>query len=276
MHRMTRIWKALAPHVPELAPGTVWLAGAGPGDPGHLTLFTLAGLAQADVVVHDALIDPRVLDLIPDGVTRIAAGKRAGQPSWSQEQITTTLIAHARKGQRVLRLKGGDPMVFGRGGEEIFALARANIPCRVVPGVTSGLAGLTAAHIPATLRGVNQAIILVTGHDTSGPSALDWQALARLGQPIVFYMGLTHWPQIAAALQEAGLSPQTPAAAIAAATTPHQRVVTGTVADLHQRLQATDLPTPVLLVVGHIVAARAELEALAVNTQEALQWPRAE
>src|SRR6476660_8274044 len=146
---------------PRFEPGHVWLAGAGPGDPGLLTLQALAGLAEADVVVHDALVDDRVLALANPGATLECAGKRGGRPSPSQANITDRLIAVARANNRVLRLKGGDPCMFGRGGEEALALAAAGIPFRIVPGVTFGLAALTVASIPAT---VNQALILVTGH----------------------------------------------------------------------------------------------------------------
>ena len=150
--------------VPVLAPGHVWLAGAGPGDPGLLTLDALAGLAQADVVVHDALVDRRVLALAGEQARLEFAGKRGGRPSAVQADISQRLIELARAGERVLRLKGGDPFVFGRGGEEAMALAAAGVPFRVIPGVTAGLAALSRAAIPATLRGVNRAVIFATGH----------------------------------------------------------------------------------------------------------------
>ena len=192
---------------PVFEPGHVWLAGAGPGDPGLLTLHALAGLAEADVVVHDALVDPRVLALAHPGATLEFAGKRGGKPSPSQGNITDRLIALARANLRVLRLKGGDPCVFGRGGEEALALAAAGIPLRIIPGITSGLAALTVASIPATLRGVSQALILVTGHCGDDEDTVDWAALAQTGQPIVLYMGLSHLEQIAASLMDAGLDP---------------------------------------------------------------------
>src|ERR1700723_2514524 len=159
-------WDALAARragVPVFVPGTVWLAGAGPGDPGLLTLDALAGLAQADVVVHDALVDERVLALAGPQARREFAGKRGGKPSATQADISERLIVLARGGHRVLRLKGGDPFVFGRGGEEALVLAGAGIPFRVIPGVTSGLAALAAAAIPATMRHINQALIFATG-----------------------------------------------------------------------------------------------------------------
>src|SRR5262245_35999299 len=154
--------------IPILEPGHVWLAGAGPGDPGLLTLDALAGLEQADVIVHDALVDKRVLALAGAQARFEFAGKRGGRPSATQVDISKRLIAFAKAGERVLRLKGGDPCVFGRGGEEAMALAAAGVPFRVIPGVTAGLAALAAASIPATLRGVNQAVIFATGQSADG------------------------------------------------------------------------------------------------------------
>ena len=169
---------------PRLEPGHVWLAGAGPGDPGLLTLRALAGLAEADVIVHDALVGERVLALALQGAVLEFAGKRGGRPSPSRADITDLLIALARAHHRVLRLRGGDPCVFGRGGEALM-LAATGIPFRIIPGVTSGLAALTVALIPATLRGVNQALILITGHCGDGEDTVDWGAFVRTGQPIV-------------------------------------------------------------------------------------------
>src|SRR5690242_13286502 len=168
---------------PLLAPGHVWLTGAGPGDPGLLTLDALAGMAQADVIVHDALVDARVLRLAGAQARLVFAGKRGGKPSADQADITNHLIAFARAGERVLRLKGGDPFMFGRGGEEARALAAAGIPFRVIPGVTAGLAALAAASIPATLRGINRALILAVGHGAE--EDFDWAPLVRTGQPVV-------------------------------------------------------------------------------------------
>src|SRR5206468_2489718 len=163
-------------------PGEVWLTGAGPGDPGLLTLHALNAISQADIILYDALVNAAVLHLARPGVTLESAGKRGGRPSPSQRDITARLIELARQGHKVLRLKGGDPFVFGRGGEEAIALAEAGIPYRIVPGITAGIAGLATASIPATMRGVNQAITFVTGH--ADPD-FDWSALARTGQPIV-------------------------------------------------------------------------------------------
>ena len=261
--------------MPVLSPGEVWLAGAGPGDPGHLTLFALAGLAQAETVVHDALVDPAVLALARPDAELIHAGKRGGRPSWQQDDITLTLIERAQAGRRVLRLKGGDPYVFGRGGEEALQLARHAIPFRVIPGITAGIGGLGAVAIPATMRGVNQAVVLATGHE-DGARELDWAALARLGQPIVIYMGFTHLPQITAALLQAGMPPDTQAAAIAAATTPDEQVLVSTLDRLAGVVRSAGLATPVLVVIGAIVGLRAQLHALLPQALEGLRWPRAE
>src|SRR5262245_55018980 len=159
---------ALHGKYPVLEPGHVWLAGAGPGDPGMLTLDALAGLAQADVIVHDALVGERVLALAGPKAILEFAGKRGGRPLTQQADITARLIELARENKRVLRLKGGDPCMFGRGGEEAVALAQAGIPYRIVPGVTAGMAALSAASIPATVRKVNQAIIFAAGHGSDG------------------------------------------------------------------------------------------------------------
>lgn len=261
-----RLDSALA-RLPTLEPGHVWLAGAGPGDPGLLTLHALAGLAQADVVVHDALVDRRVLDLARPGATLEFAGKRGGKPSLAQSDITRRLIALAREGKRVLRLKGGDPCMFGRGGEEALALARAGVPFRVVPGVTSGLAALTMASIPATMRGVNRALILVTGQ-SEADDGFDWGALARTGQPIVLYMGLRNLGAIAAALVAGGLAPTTPAAIVASATLAQERILVAALDRIAAEAAALDLAPPAIVAIGAIVAIRAELLALAARVPE--------
>jgi len=250
---------ALRGSVPVLAPGHVWLAGAGPGDPGLLTLDALAGLAQADVIVHDALVDPRVLALAPPQARLEFAGKRGGRPSALQADISQRLIELARAGRRVLRLKGGDPFVFGRGGEEAAALAAAGVPFRVIPGVTAGLAALAAASIPATLRGVNRAVILAAGHGED--DAFDWAPLVHSGEPIVLYMAMRNLERVAAAMMRAGLAPQTPAAVISGATTAHERVLVSTIAHVAAEARAQEFAPPAIVVVGDIVAARERLLA---------------
>jgi uroporphyrin-III C-methyltransferase len=250
----------LAAKLPGFEPGHVWLAGAGPGAVGCLTLDVLSALAQADAMVYDALVDPSILDAARLDAELHFAGKRGGsRASARQEDITALLIRLAREGRRVLRLKGGDPYIFGRGGEEALALARAGIPFRILPGVTSAFAALANAGIPATMRGFNKAITLATGHAAGTADDLDWAALARTGQPIVVYMGLKNLPEIAAALIEGGLKPSTPVAVIMAATTPVERVLVATLATVAERAAADGFVAPALIVVGDIVAMRAEL-----------------
>src|SRR3984885_6472398 len=253
-------WDALAARragIPIFAPGHVWLAGAGPGDPGLLTLDALAGLAQADVVVHDALVDERILALAGPQARLEFAGKRGGKPSATQTDISERLVTLARAGHRVLRLKGGDPFVFGRGGEEAMTLAAAGVPYRVIPAVTAGLAALAAAAIPATLRGMNRAVIFAAGHGAD--DEFDWTALARTGQPIVLYMVMHNLERIAAALLDAGLDSETPAAVIASATTPKQRVLISTLGKIASDARAQELEPPAIVVIGEIVDMRARL-----------------
>ena len=253
---------ALHDKFPVLEPGHVWLAGAGPGDPGMLTLDALAGLAQADVIVHDALVGERVLALAGPRAALEFAGKRGGRPSVQQADITARLIELAREKKRVLRLKGGDPCVFGRGGEEAIALADAGIPFRLIPGVTAGLAGLAAASIPATMRGVNQAVTFVTGH---ADADFDWAALARTGQPIVIYMAMRNVEPIVQALLRGGLTPATPAAAIIAATLPEQRIVITRLDRLAAEVRKLGFNMPGLIVIGEIVTVRDRLLRLAAQ-----------
>jgi uroporphyrin-III C-methyltransferase len=252
----------LAPELPAFEPGHVWLAGAGPGSLGCLTLEVVAALAAADAVVYDALVDPRALRAAA-GAELHFVGKRRGEPSTPQEAIDALLIALAGGGARVLRLKGGDPNIFGRGGDEALALARAGVPFRFLPGVTSAFGALAGARIPATRRGVSKALILATGHAAGAADDLDWAALARTGQPIVIYMGLAGRAGIAAALVEGGHSPATPAAVIASATTPEERIVVADLGTIAARVAAEGIRAPALIVVGAIVGLRDELMALA-------------
>jgi uroporphyrin-III C-methyltransferase len=261
-------------HLPRLQTGEVWLAGAGPGDPGLMTLHALAGLAQADVIVHDALVDPRVLDLARPDARRIFAGKRGGRPSARQADISAQLMHFAREGARVLRLKGGDPYVFGRGADEVLALATAKIPFRVIPGVTAGLAALTMALVPATVRGVNHAMLLATGHGAAGED-LDWAAVARLGQPVVLYMAMARIAAIARALLAGGQVLGSPAAVIASATLPAQHILVTTLGELAEAaMGGGEARTPAIVVIGEIVRMRAELLALMPQlAAEVPAWP---
>lgn len=250
----------LAGHMPTFEPGSVWLVGAGPGDPGLLTARAIHALATADVLVYDALVAPDILKLVRTDAELEFAGKRGGKPSAKQRDITERLIELARQGKRVLRLKGGDPFVFGRGGEEALALVAAGIPFHVVPGITSGLGGLAAAGIPATTRDTNQAIILMTGHYAmQGPEAIDWAAFARTGVPLVLYMAMNNLPAITAELLRAGMAPTTPVAFVNKATTPEQKVLVSTLATAIADVEAAGIEAPAITVIGSIVPVRAAL-----------------
>src|ERR1044071_8728745 len=219
--------------LPDFAHGSVWLVGAGPGDPGLLSALALHALGRADTVVYDAAVDPRTLALPgPDTVLEYA-GKRGGRPSPRQPDISARLIRLARDGRRGLRLKGGDPCVFGRGGEEALALAEAGVPFRIVPGITAGIGGLAYAGIPVTHRDIASAVTFVTGHDRDGivPKGIDWAALARGSPVIVLYMGLNHLGRIAGRLIAAGRAADEPVAIVSKATTPGQRVLVSSLAE---------------------------------------------
>ncbi len=250
--------------LPAFEPGWVWLVGAGPGDAGLLTLHALNALQQADVVVYDALVDEGILGLVRPGADVIYAGKRGGKPSPKQRNISLRLIEFARAGKRVLRLKGGDPFLFGRGGEEALALVAAGIPFRIVPGVTSGIGGLAYAGIPATHRDVNHAVTFVTGHMAGGdvPDTINWRALGEGSPVIVIYMGLKHLPRIASELLAAGRSVAEPVAVISQATTPRQRVLETTLSNAVADVAASGIEAPALIVVGEAVRLRAGLDWL--------------
>ncbi len=247
--------------LPDFEPGSVWLVGAGPGDPGLLTALALHALAQADVVVHDALIEPAVLALARPAARRVFVGKRGGLPSARQAAINDILVARARRGERVLRLKGGDPFVFGRGGEEALALRQAGVPFRVVPGVTAGTGGLAYAGIPATHRGVGSAVTLITGQGQAGglPEDLDWAALAA-SPTIVCYMALRTLPDIAGRLLAAGRSPATPVALISHATTARQRVIETDLGGCTLAARRRGARSPAIVAIGPVVALRPLLD----------------
>src|SRR5271157_3245278 len=191
--------------LPDFETGHVWLVGAGPGDPGLLSVLALHALGCADVVIYDALVDRRVLRLARPGARLDYAGKRGGRPSPTQPAISTRLIELAHEGNRVLRLKGGDPCVFGRGGEEAGALAKARVPFRIVPGITAGIGGLAYAGIPVTHRDTNHAVTFITGHGADGKlPRLDWQAIGKGSETLVFYMARKYAGEIADALMAAG------------------------------------------------------------------------
>ncbi len=250
--------------MPEFAPGSVWLVGAGPGDPGLISLLGYHALRHADAVVYDALVDSRLLQAVRAGAIVEYAGKRGGKPSPKQRDISLRLVELARAGHRVLRLKGGDPFVFGRGGEEALTLVGAEIPFRVVPGISAGIGGLAYAGIPVTHRDVNQAVTFVTGHGVTGdvPDGLDWQGLAKGSPVLVFYMALKHLDAIAANLIAAGRNPADAAAIVVRASLPDQQVMETTLGTAARDASAQDLRPPGLFVVGDVVRLRAGLDWL--------------
>jgi uroporphyrin-III C-methyltransferase len=248
-------------HWPDLEPGWGWLCGAGPGDPGLLTLHALNALKQADVLVYDALVDPAILDWAPQAELEYA-GKRGGKPSAKQRDISLRLVELAQQGKRVLRLKGGDPFVFGRGGEEAQTLVQAGVPVRIIPGIGAGIGGLAYAGIPVTHRDVNQSVVFVTGHDQTGetPSAINWSALAQGAQVLVIYMGMKHAGRIAEALLKGGRPGDEPCAVVAQATTPNQQVLETRLDRLEADIAASDMKPPAILCIGRSVLLRQVLD----------------
>jgi uroporphyrin-III C-methyltransferase len=245
-------------------PGHVWLVGAGPGDPGLLTLLAAHALAAADVIVHDALVDEACLALARPGAVLEFAGKRGGKPSPKQRDISLRLVELARAGKRVLRLKGGDPFVFGRGGEEALTLAANGIPFRIVPGITAGIGGLAYAGIPVTHRDTNHVVTFLTGHDSGGvvPDAINWEAVAKGSPVIVMYMAIKHLALIADRLIAAGRLDSEPAAVIASAATARQSVLETTLGRLAQNAAESAIEPPAIVVVGEVVRLRAGLDWL--------------
>lgn len=230
--------------------GKVYLVGAGPGDPELLTLKALRLLRSAEAVLHDDLVAPEILQFIPPAAQVHNVGKRCGKKKIQQEEINFLMVALADSGLRVVRLKGGDPLIFGRAGEEIESLRRANIPYEIVPGVTSALGAAAAAQIPLTHRRASSALVLITAHQASESEAVNWNKLAGSGATLVIYMPGQNYSEIAAKLRAAELSSETPCAIISRATTLHERTHRTTIADLPRSPQ---LAAPTLLVVGEVV-----------------------
>ena len=250
--------------------GTVALVGAGPGDPGLITVRGLELLRRADVIVYDRLVHPRLLDEAPRA-RRVFAGKAAGRHALPQERITKLLVTHARRGRRVVRLKGGDPFVFGRGGEEALALAGAGIPFEVVPGVTAAVAVPAYAGIPLTHRGVAASFAVVTGHEEAEKpeSTVDWARLARAADTLVVLMGVSALPRIARALISHGRAPATPVALVRWGTTDLQETLVGRLDDIAVRAARARLEPPVVAVIGDVVALRERLQWFAEPTLRA-------
>ena len=242
-----------------IARGTVYLVGAGPGDPSLLTLRAARLIEAADALIYDDLIGPGIVQMAPAGCERIRVGKRQGHHTMSQSRINELLIRLAAAGRAVVRLKGGDPFVFGRGGEEAEALSAAGVACEIVPGVTAASGMACYSGIPLTHRDHAQSCVLVTGHLKEGSLDLDWPALARPRQTIVFYMGLSAIDGICRRLVTHGLPPATPAAVVQDATMPSQRQVTATLATLPSLARAAGIRPPALIVVGAVVGLHPRL-----------------
>ena len=249
---------------PEFQPGWVWMTGGGPGDPGLITLHALNALQQADIIVYDALVDPTLLQWARADAQVEYAGKRGGKPSPSQRDISLRLIELARQGLRVLRLKGGDPFVFGRGGEEAQTLVKAGVRLRVIPGISAGIGGLAYAGIPVTHRDVNQSVTFLSGHDRTGlmPSAIDWQGLGSSAQVIVMYMAIKHMPDICAHLIAAGRAPDEPVAIVQNATRDDMKVLETNLAKAPQDITDSGIGAPSIVCVGRVVLMRQCLDWL--------------
>ena len=255
--------------LPAFDSGWVWLAGAGPGDAGLATMLGLHAISTADIILYDALVNETLLKLARPGAEVIYAGNRRGKASARQGDISNQLVALARRGKRVLRLKGGDPFVFGRGGEEALTLARASIPFRIVPGVTAGIGGLAYAGIPVTHRDTNHAVTFVTGHGVDGNiPALDWTAVSKGSPTIVLYMALAHAGEIASLLMNAGRRASEPAAIVSDATSGKQDVRVTTLGELGRAARESDAPA--ILVIGENVKLRDGLDWLGAMSGKVL------
>jgi uroporphyrin-III C-methyltransferase/precorrin-2 dehydrogenase/sirohydrochlorin ferrochelatase len=243
----------------EFPPGHVYLVGTGPGDPDLLTVKALRLMGQCDVVLHDNLVTPAIMELVRPQARRVYVGKRRANHALPQEEISALLVKLAREGLRVLRLKAGDPFVFGRGGEEIETLAREGVAFDVVPGITAALGVAAYAGIPLTHRDHAQSCVFVTGNRSDGSLDLDWEALARPRQTLVIYMGFQNLAEICAQLVAHGMPSTTPAAIVQQGATPNQRVVTADLATLPAKAAAAELHPPTLIIVGDVVRLRERL-----------------
>jgi uroporphyrin-III C-methyltransferase/precorrin-2 dehydrogenase/sirohydrochlorin ferrochelatase len=237
----------------------VYVVGAGPGDPDLLTLKALQLMQQADVILYDSLVSPAILERARRDAVKTYVGKKGGGDSTAQESINDKLVRLAQAGHRVCRLKGGDPFVFGRGGEEIESLLEANIPFQVVPGISAANGCAAYAGIPLTHRDYSQSVRFVTGHPKNGEVNLEWQEFAHKNQTIVFYMGLGGLKNICAQLIRHGRSPDTPIAIVASGTLPEQQVVTGNLDTIVELVEQAELSRPTLIIVGEVVAFRDRL-----------------
>ena len=243
----------------ESATGEVYLVGAGPGDPDLLTFRALRLMQQADVVLYDRLVAVEILHMCRQDAEKIHVGKQRNQHTMAQEDISRMLVELAQEGKRVLRLKGGDPFIFGRGGEEIAELAEAKIPFQVVPGITAASGCASYAGIPLTHRDYSQSVRFVTGHLKNNTCDLDWESLVQGEQTLVFYMGLVGLPVICQELIKHGMSSEKPIALIQQGTTPNQKVYTGTLTTMPDIITSNEVQAPTLIIVGDVVSLRKKL-----------------
>ncbi|WP_184218829.1 uroporphyrinogen-III C-methyltransferase [Paenochrobactrum gallinarii] len=274
MHEEDRMNKQVRQDLlPKMEPGQVWLVGAGPGDPGLLTLHAVRALEQADVIVYDALVDETCLQFANSNAVLEYAGKRGGKPSFKQRDISLRLVELARQNKRVLRLKGGDPFVFGRGAEEALTLVEHGIRFRIVPGVTAGIGGLAYAGIPATHRTVNQSVTFLTGHDANGvmPDKIDWHGIARGSPVIVMYMAMKHIGEITRRLIEAGRAADEAMAFVCNASLKNQFVLETTLEKAEKAVRDAGLQPPAIVVVGEVVKLRESLDWLGVAGDRVLK-----
>ena len=243
--------------------GKVFLVGAGPGDPALMTLRAAGLIAIADLIAIDALVSAEIAALIPPETEVVSVGKRAGKHAMPQSEINALLIAEARKGKTVVRLKAGDPFVFGRGGEEAEELMAAGIPVETVPGISSAIAGPAYAGIPVTHRRFATSLTIVTAHESEASTGIAWPTLATLDGTVVFMMGLGNLPLIVRQLRHHGMTAEKPIAVISKATTPEQRTVDGTLATIIELVENAALEAPAVIVVGDVVTLRSSMEAVA-------------
>ena len=243
---------------PEFLPGWVWMVGGGPGDPGLVTLHALNALQQADIIIYDALVDQSLLRWARADAKVEYAGKRGGKPSPKQRDISHRLIELSRQHKRVLRLKGGDPFVFGRGGEEAQTLVQAGTKLRIIPGISAGIGGLAYAGIPVTHRDVNQSVTFLSGHDRTGlmPSAIDWHAISIGSQVIVMYMAIKHMPDICEKLLAAGRDPNEPVAVVKNATRADMQVLETTLTKAHDDITRSGIGAPAIVCIGRVALMR--------------------
>lgn len=245
---------------PTFDAGSVWMVGAGPGDPKLLTLYAYHALQQADVIVHDALVSDEILGLAHSGARLVSMGKRGGKASPLQGEITQHLIELAKEGHKVLRLKGGDPFVFGRGAEEALPLLEQNITLKIAPGVTAGVAGSAYAGVPVSDGKSNQVISFVTGHDKTGDvPSVDWHALAKSSPVIVFYMPMKHIKKIKTELLKGGRSEDEMVCVVSKATTPDQKICETTLGNCLEDLEKSNIKSPAIMIIGPTVGFRQSL-----------------